>query len=124
MNKGCGQKFAEGNWWSHCGETDMGQTAPALCTECGGLFILAKDAHKYKDLLMMEPRGEAAGKAVADMTVAAKDPGKGHFWVSMVKSGVRCLGYGIMIGVGGPVAWAGIVLLVAEVLGIVEELVD
>lgn len=70
------------------------------------------------------PRGEDAGRAVADMTVAAKDPGKGHFWVSMIKSGVRCLGYGIMIGVGGPVAWAGIVLLVAEVLGIVEELVD
>jgi hypothetical protein len=42
----------------------------------------------------------------------------------MIKSGVRCLGYGIMIGVGGPVAWAGIVLLLAEVLGIVEEMVD
>jgi hypothetical protein len=74
------------------------------------------------------PRGEEAGKAVGEKlvetTVAAKDPGVGHFWVSMIKSGVRCLGYGIMIGVGGPVAWAGIVLLLAEVLGIVEEMVD
>ena len=32
------------------------------------------------------PRGEDAGRAVADMTVAAKDPGKGHFWVSMISS--------------------------------------
>lgn len=118
MNGGCKARLAEGQWWQTCGETDMGQTAPALCTHCGGEYI------RMEDMTIGDPRAEEAGKAVAEMTVAAKDPGKGHFWVSMVKSGVRCLGYGIMIGVGGPVAWAGIVLLVAEVLGIAEELVD
>ncbi len=73
-----------------------------------------------------DPRAEAAGKAIADaeVTVAAKDPGKGHFYVSLLKSAVRFLGYGIMLGVGGGVAYAGIALIVAEILGIAEELVD
>lgn len=72
---------------------------------------------------MENPRGEESGKAVADMLVTAKDPGRGHFYVSMVKSGLRFLAYGIMLGVGGGVAYAGIVLILAEVLGIAEELV-
>ncbi len=71
------------------------------------------------------PRGEDTGKALAnDLTVAAKDPGKGHFYISMVKSAIRLLGCGMLIGVGGYVAWAGIAFFVAEVLGIAEELVD
>lgn len=37
---GCKKKLAEGQWWIWCGETDMGQTGPALCTHCGGPFIL------------------------------------------------------------------------------------
>ena len=37
---GCGRLLAEGQWWWFCGETDMGQTAPALCTECGGEYLL------------------------------------------------------------------------------------
>jgi len=76
----------------------------------------------------IDPRGEEAGKAVgeklAETTVAAKDPGKGHFYVSLLKSAIRFLGYGIMLGVGGAVAYAGIALIVAEVLGILEEVVD
>lgn len=39
-NTCCGKKLKKGQWWSFCGETDMGQTLPALCTECGGEFIL------------------------------------------------------------------------------------
>ena len=39
--KGCGKRLAEGQFWTFCGETDMGQTAPALCTECGGEYKLA-----------------------------------------------------------------------------------
>lgn len=35
---GCGAPLAEGQWWSFCGETDMGQSLPALCTVCGGKF--------------------------------------------------------------------------------------
>ena len=38
----CRKKLAPGQWWSFCGETDMGQTAPALCTECGGEDRLAE----------------------------------------------------------------------------------
>jgi hypothetical protein len=39
--QGCKAKLAAGQWWSFCGETDMGQTAPALCTKCGGTYRLA-----------------------------------------------------------------------------------
>lgn len=40
--KGCGRQLAPGRWWGWCGETDMGQTAPALCVECGGDYELAE----------------------------------------------------------------------------------
>jgi hypothetical protein len=39
--KGCGKRFAAGQWWGFCGETDMGQTEPALCEGCGGKYKLA-----------------------------------------------------------------------------------
>lgn len=35
---GCGARLAPGQHWAFCGETDMGQTEPALCTACGGEF--------------------------------------------------------------------------------------
>lgn len=34
---GCGRSIVD-SWWHYCGETDMGQSAPALCTSCGGTF--------------------------------------------------------------------------------------
>lgn len=38
----CGKILKEGQWWHFCGETDMGQTPPALCEECEpGGFKLA-----------------------------------------------------------------------------------
>lgn len=37
---GCGQELAPGQWFNYCGETDMGQSLPALCVECGGKFKL------------------------------------------------------------------------------------
>ena len=54
-----------------------------------------------------DPRAEAAGKGISEEkiegyisdvrvtkgTVAAKDPGKGHFYVSLLKSAIRFLGY-------------------------------
>lgn len=40
QKRGCRKRLALGQWWAFCGETDMGQTAPALCTECGGEFKL------------------------------------------------------------------------------------
>lgn len=44
--KGCGRQLAPGNWWNYCGETDMGQTAPAICEECspGGFPLKTKPA--------------------------------------------------------------------------------
>lgn len=32
--KGCNRKLAPGQYWGFCGETDMGQTLPALCVDC------------------------------------------------------------------------------------------
>ena len=45
-----------------------------------------------------------------------------HFIVSLVKSLTRVIACGLIIG--GLVPYGGIVLLVAEILGVVEELVD
>lgn len=44
----CNKTLAEGQWWAFCGETDMGQTSPVLCTECGGEFELMSDADIQK----------------------------------------------------------------------------
>lgn len=53
--------------------------------------------------------------------IQPRDPSKRHFYVSLVKSVLR-IGAGIsLIMVGFPEA--GTLLIVAEVLGIVEELV-
>jgi len=52
---------------------------------------------------------------------AAKDPSRGHFYVSLVKSVFR-IGAGIAL-VFGNVITAGVLLITAEVLGIIEELV-
>ncbi len=40
---GCKKKLAQPCWWNFCGETDMGQTAPVLCTHCGGEYVLMED---------------------------------------------------------------------------------
>lgn len=53
--------------------------------------------------------------------INSKDPGKGHFYVSLVKSGFR-IGAGISL-LQGHIVVAGALLILAEVLGIVEELV-
>lgn len=49
-----------------------------------------------------------------------KDPGKRHFYVSMAKSAVRIIGCVFLIQ--GNFVIAGLMLLGAEGLGIVEEL--
>ena len=55
------------------------------------------------------------------MEVQPKDISKGHFYVSLVKSGVRIVAGGCLIT--GNLLIAGICFIMAEVLGIVEELV-
>ena len=52
---------------------------------------------------------------------ASKDPGKGHFYVSLVKSFLRIGAGGFLVT--GNLTVAGILFIIAEVLGIAEELV-
>jgi len=58
---------------------------------------------------------------LANGTVQQKDPSKGHFYVSLVKSAVR-IAAGIAL-LYGEVAYAGFLLIGAELLGVAEELV-
>lgn len=53
--------------------------------------------------------------------IQPKDPSKGHFYVSLVKSVLRIGAGTSLIMIGLPEA--GWLLIAAEVLGIVEELV-
>jgi hypothetical protein len=55
------------------------------------------------------------------LTIQSKDPGRGHFYVSLVKSGLR-IGAGIAL-IRGQLVTAGVLFIVAEILGIIEELV-
>jgi hypothetical protein len=52
---------------------------------------------------------------------AGKDPGMGHFYVSMIKSFLRIAAGATLIN--GLFLPAGILFIVAELLGILEELV-
>ena len=54
------------------------------------------------------------------LSIAAKDPGKKHFYISLVKSAVRIVA-GVFL-VMGNVVLAGVLLIAAEGLGIAEEL--
>tara|TARA_B110000305_G_scaffold52144_1_gene57052 strand:+ start:564 stop:848 length:285 start_codon:yes stop_codon:yes gene_type:complete len=61
-------------------------------------------------------------RRVQVMEVANKDPGKGHFYVSLVKSAVRIIGCAVAAYTGSVILLA-VSLAVAELIGIVEELV-
>lgn len=53
--------------------------------------------------------------------IQPKDTSKGHFYVSMVKSSLRIVAAGNLIM--GDLFWAGTLLIIAECLGILEEMV-
>ena len=53
--------------------------------------------------------------------IQPKDPSRGHFYVSLVKSALRVVA-GVMF-IQGSMILGGAFLIAAEVLGIVEELV-
>jgi hypothetical protein len=55
------------------------------------------------------------------MNVQPKDTSKGHFYVSLAKSVLRIIAGGFLMT--GNVIVAGALLIAAEVLGIVEEMV-
>jgi|TARA_B100000941_G_scaffold267048_1_gene222747 hypothetical protein len=52
--------------------------------------------------------------------ITTKDPGKAHFYISLVKSFIRIIGCGFLMN--GNLLVAGFLLLSAEVLGIAEEI--
>ena len=55
--------------------------------------------------------------------VAAKDPGKKHFYISVAKSVLRLIGCTLLFSSGIPVVIGfGVLFFAAEILGIVEEL--
>jgi hypothetical protein len=53
--------------------------------------------------------------------IQPKDTSRGHFYVSLVKSGLRIIAGGNLVI--GNLWWAGTLLILAELLGILEELV-
>jgi len=53
--------------------------------------------------------------------IQPKDTSKGHFYVSLAKSAIRIVAGGCLIT--GNLLMAGICFILAEILGIVEELV-
>lgn len=54
------------------------------------------------------------------MNIQPKDTSRAHFWISMVKSGIRAIGF-VMLGMQR--FWsAALLLLLAEALGILEEM--
>jgi len=55
------------------------------------------------------------------MNIQPKDPSKKHFYVSLVKSVLRIVAGGFLIT--GNFFVAGVVLIAAELLGILEEMV-
>jgi len=52
---------------------------------------------------------------------AAKDPGRGHFYVSLSKSAIR-IAAGVFL-IQGNIVGAGLLLIGAELLGVIEEIV-
>ena len=55
------------------------------------------------------------------MDIQPKDTSKGHFYVSLAKSAIRIVAGGCLIA--GNLLMAGVCFIMAEVLGIVEEMV-
>lgn len=60
-------------------------------------------------------------KKETDMEIQPKDTSRGHFYVSLAKSALRIIAGGNLVI--GNLFWAGIFLILAEILGIIEELV-
>lgn len=55
------------------------------------------------------------------MDIQPKDTSKGHFYVSIIKSVLRILAGAALVF--GDLTGAGVLLIIAELCGIVEELV-
>lgn len=56
-----------------------------------------------------------------NVDIQPKDTSKGHFYVSLAKSGIRIFAGGVLMS--GNIWLAGVCIVLAEVLGVVEEIV-
>ena len=56
-----------------------------------------------------------------NVDIQPKDTSKGHFYVSLAKSGIRIFAGGVLMA--GNIWLAGLCIVLAEVLGVVEEIV-
>jgi len=84
----CNRKLAKGQYWTFCGETDMGQSMPALCTECGGKFKLTDPDTGELTYIGVEPFSGtirahtgspyAEERKVAQALIALGDPGESY----------------------------------------------
>ena len=55
------------------------------------------------------------------MEIQPKDTSKGHFYISLIKSGIRIIAGAYLVM--GDFEIAGLLLIAAELLGILEEMV-
>jgi hypothetical protein len=55
------------------------------------------------------------------MDIQPKDTSRGHFWVSLAKSAIRIFAGGVLMA--GNIWLAGVCIILAEMLGVVEEIV-
>jgi hypothetical protein len=55
------------------------------------------------------------------LNIQPKDTSRGHFYVSLAKSAIRIFAGGVLMA--GNIWLAGVCIVLAEVLGIVEEIV-
>ena len=56
-----------------------------------------------------------------NVEIQPTDTSKGHFYVSLAKSGIRIFAGGVLMA--GNIWLAGVCIVLAEVLGVVEEIV-
>ncbi len=56
-----------------------------------------------------------------NLEIQPKDPSRGHFYVSLAKSAIRIFAGGVLII--GNFYIAGVCIVLAEVLGVVEEII-
>ncbi len=58
--KPCGSPLAAGQWWTFCGETDMGQTAPVLCNVCQPKYGCLRQGATAEEVAALKKRFAAA----------------------------------------------------------------
>lgn len=76
---GCRKKLAQDQWWNFCGETDFG-SVPALCTCCGGEYILADDPDAERKVAELNVRLQKELEVM-------QSENKKHDWVNYDNSG-------------------------------------